>query len=188
MPLAKAGREGPVKPVAGLILVALALTACGPGPTGSPAAGTPQPSSIVATPTPSPSAEPSPSVVADVSCVSERLPEEPPVIDDQCPAAVAAVRQAVASFGYSVTRLALRPGPPDCGVIWPGAQSQPVCFGPHVIPGRAMTAWVAFAGTAKVAVLLLYRDFPFATALPSGTVWKAKLLAFEVPPAGWSWP
>ncbi|MBI3752307.1 MAG: hypothetical protein HY263_11705, partial [Chloroflexi bacterium] len=92
------------------------------------------------------------------------------------------------SFGFTITRIDVRPGPLDCGVIWPGAQSQAICLGAFVIPGRAMSAWVGFAETSKVAVVGLFRDFPFASAPPSGSIWTATLLAYEVPPTACTWP
>jgi hypothetical protein len=96
----------------------------------------------------------------------------------------------VERLGEPIARIYLRPGPFDCGVLWPGVGSPPVCFGVAVLPGSTMHGWVSFSGTDKVAAVALRRDVvPISGAIPSPVPpWTASLVAFVVPPTGWSMP
>ena len=101
-------------------------------------------------------------------------------------AAIAAVRAVVARLALPITQIYIEPGPFECGVIWPGLQSMPICFGVAVIPGTSMHGWVAFTGTAKAAAVSLFRAPPAGTT-PSGP-WQATIVAFVAPPTGWTMP
>jgi hypothetical protein len=105
---------------------------------------------------------------------------------DPCPSAIAATRAAVAPLGLTIARIHLEPGVFRCGAFWPGVGTPNVCLGPIVLPGTAMFGWVAFSGTAKVAAIQLSRTPSFDTT-PSSP-WRASLVAFDMPPAGWVMP
>jgi hypothetical protein len=52
-----------------------------------------------------------------------------------------------------------------------------------------MHGWVSFSGTDKVAAVALARDVSLGGAIPSPVPpWTARVVAFVVPPAGWSMP
>ncbi len=165
----------------GLILVAATAAACATAPTPS-AAPTPSPtlpSTVQPTPTPEPTVQ--------VSCLVN--PAEPPLNDDPCPAGVAAVRAVTATYG-TPTRIALLPGPFLCGDMFPPASPAIACFPPIIISGTSMHAWVAFAGTPKVAAVQLRRAMTFDGGKPVGTPgpWEASVVEFQVPPATFVMP
>jgi hypothetical protein len=151
----------------------------------------------VATPTPGPTevarptiATPMPTASPDVaiSCVPDPYAGNIAVVGDPCPGAIAAVRAATARLGAAIHGIVLRPGPFDCGVIWPGVQSAVTCFGPIIIPGRAMHGWVAFVGTDRVAAVSLWRDLPTSVPISTQPPWTATVTQFAVPPPGWQLP
>ncbi len=104
---------------------------------------------------------------------------------DPCLAALAAVGVVVGPLGVP-TRTRIQPGTFMCGVLWPGAQSMPLCLAPISMPGTAMHGWVSFAGTARVAAVQLTRTPPRGSTPPGP--WEAAVVAFEVPPTGWAMP
>jgi hypothetical protein len=64
-----------------------------------------------------------------------------------------------------------------------------MCTGLLALPGRWMHGWVSFFGTDKVAAVSLALDLPVSGAIPSAVPpWKADVVAFAIPPAGWSMP
>jgi hypothetical protein len=160
-------------------VLALLAGACVAGPTPI---STPTSSLPLATPIPASAP------ALDVSCTPDPDAGNISVVGDPCPNAIAAVRGAVAKLGYPILELVVRPGPFECGIIWPGVQSGPVCFGPIVIPGRAMSAWVSFSGTNRVAVVSLWRDLPTTVPIAIQSPWTATLVDFAVPPDGWTMP
>jgi hypothetical protein len=175
------------------ILLALAVAACAsPQPTPVPSVTPP-----VTPPSPSPSASPSPSVSPSPSPVAEtdvctppsgQLP--PAYAGDPCPAVLAAIRTAVAAYGFPIRRIVVAPDPFVCGDLWPGVGTPPVCFEPLILPGRDMHGWVSFVGTEAVAAVTAGRaSMPEdATPPPSPLPWTVRVAAFEVPPAGWVMP
>jgi hypothetical protein len=156
----------------------LLVLAAGCGPTA------PSPAPTSAEPTPLP-ASPTPSVpVAVTSCQPD--PNAVP-LGDPCPSAILAVRSAIAGLGLPTT-IVVQPGRFYCGVIWPGVGSPPACLGgPAIEPGREMRAWVAFAGSSKVAAVALLRDLAASPAASPGP-WLTNVFAFQVPPEGWVLP
>ncbi len=113
-----------------------------------------------------------------------------PIPIESCPDAIAAVRAVVAPLGLPIARIYLVGGRFQCGDLWPGSGSPPVCFEPFYLPGTAMHGWAAFFGTDNVAAVALTRILPSpspVTPLP-GWPWQAHLLAFVVPPPGWVMP
>jgi hypothetical protein len=123
-----------------------------------------------------------------VICVPETGPLPSGLAGDQCPSAIAAVRTVVEPLGEPIVRIYLQPGL-FCGGFWPGVGSPPVCYGVAVLPGSTMHGWVSFSGTDKVAALTLFRDVPVSGVIPSPIPpWTASVVAFIVPPAGWSMP
>jgi hypothetical protein len=175
-----------------LVLGAAVLAACTPTPTPSP---TQQPSiapssaslSPLITPTPS---APAPSSAAEsVACVpfTGQLPAG--LEGDPCPSALAAVRAIVEPLKFPIARIYIEPGPFICGsYLWPGIGSPPVCFGPIILPGTKMHGWIAFQSTGKVAAVALSRRVPGRASPSSVPPWRAVLMVFVVPPAGWVMP
>jgi hypothetical protein len=184
-----------MKPFA-IALVSALLVACAPGPsptmTATPSVN-PSPSAP-SSPRASPAA-PSPSLPTSkpaetAICAPETRPL-PSALRDPCPSAIAAIRAVVEPLGQPIARIYLEPDPFECEVLWPGIMSPPpqVCMSPLILPGRWMHGWVSFSGTDKVAAVELARDLPVSGAIPSPVPpWKASVVAFIVPPAGWSMP
>ncbi len=176
-----------------LLLVTLAACAS-PAPTAAPTQPPPQSTTPSPPPSPPPPASPSPPATATASpspsasivCVPEPAEVAPGGSGDPCPSALAAVEAVVAPLGLPVTQVRIQPGPFQCSVLWPGAESPVVCFGPIIVPGASMHGWVGFSGTAKVAAVGLSRTPPHGST-PGGP-WKASVAAFTVPPDGWAMP
>ena len=68
-----------------------------------------------------------------------------------------AVEELVARLG-PIARIRIDPSFFECGQLWPGVGSPPLCFEPAIIPGLAMHGWVSIVGTDKVAAISLYRS------------------------------
>jgi hypothetical protein len=124
----------------------------------------------------------------DVSCTPDS--EAPGYLGDPCPEAITAVELAVAPVRLPITGVVIEPGPFFCDDVWPGAGSDPPCYGPMVRPGQFMHAWVSFERSQRVAAVALGRDFPIepGSPQPSAPPWNATLVTVEVPPADWSAP
>jgi hypothetical protein len=88
-----------------------------------------------------------------------------------------AVLAAVAGLGFEVRSVMIRPFGFGCGGPFPsGIYSCPLVRAGQG-PAGPPTAYVGFVGTLKVAAL---------TIIPvDGSSLRAKVIAFEVPPAGW---
>jgi len=97
--------------------------------------------------------------------------------------------EAVAARLGSIARIRVDPDPFECGDLWPGVGSPPICFGVVILPGLAMHGWASFVGTDKVAAIALRRSSigPYSVGAPFGP-WQGSLEAFVVPPAGWVMP
>ena len=95
-----------------------------------------------------------------------------PILD--CPAAEAAVLVAVAGLGYPAQSVTIRPYGFTCGD--PFGSGKMACL--YIT--RGPVAYVRFVGTNKVAALTI--------ALDASGQMVASVVAFEVPPAGWSMP
>lgn len=161
--------------------IAPSLVPISPSPSAAPSPSASSPAPSVSLPTSTPA--------ETVICVPEKGPLPSALAGDPCPSAIAAVRAVVEPLGQSIARIYIEPGRFDCGVLWPGVGSPPLCFGPLILPGRTMHGWVSFSGTDKVAAVALARDVPVGGAIPSPVPpWTASLVAFIVPPAGWSIP
>jgi hypothetical protein len=163
---------------AGVALAAVIAVACSPTVSPSPSA------------TAGPLGTSSPSLTAiDVTCEPDATPA-PALQGDPCPGATTAVELAVAPVRLPIERIAIEAGPFFCDVIWPGARSSPPCFGPAVIPGQYMHAWVSFIQSEKVAAVALGRNLPADLSVPATAPlpWNATLVTVEVPPAGWAMP
>ena len=90
-----------------------------------------------------------------------------------CPAEEVAVQTAVAHLGYPIQQIAIAPTIFPCGVPWPSGDV--ACP-----PEFELAAFVTFGGTKNVAALTI-------VLLANGPV-VATVVAFEVPPSGWSMP
>ncbi len=132
---------------------------------------------------------PSPTSVASIACRADPAPLPSYLADDPCPSAILAVQIAVAPVRLPIERMAIEPGPLFCDVIWEGLGSPPICYGSIFRPGQFMHAYVRFAGSARIAVVMLGLDLPIDDA-PAATrpPWSATLVTVEVPPAGWMMP
>jgi hypothetical protein len=132
---------------------------------------------------------PSPSLAVAASCVPDPGAGSG-VLSDPCPSAIAATLQAVAAYGVVPLRVSLVWGYFGCaGYIWPGAGTEPVCFGAFEVPGRDMHGWVSFAGSRKVAAITLRRDLPADGSAPAfPPPWHATVIAFQIPPPGFEMP
>jgi len=110
------------------------------------------------------------------------------VLADECPSAIVTFDAVAARLG-SIARIRIDPDPFQCGDLWPGVGSPPLCFGPMILPGRAMHGWASFVGTDKVAAIALGRSAigPYSVGASFGP-WQGSLEAFVVPPAGWVMP
>ena len=76
----------------------------------------------------------------------------------------------------------------QCNDVWPGVGPDVVCFGAVEFSGTRMHGWVTFAGTDKVAAVSISRQLPVDRGTAAPGPWTAKLMTFEVPPAGWVLP
>jgi hypothetical protein len=100
------------------------------------------------------------------------------------------VQEAIASARLTAQRVVILPGPLFCDVIWEGYGSPAACFGFDARPGQYMHAYISFADSPKVAVVMLGLDLPDDDNAPAATrpPWLATLVAFDVPPADWVMP
>lgn len=134
-----------------------------------------------------PSGTPMPT--ATVACAEESGPLAPGLSGPACRSAILAVELAVAPVRLPIDRIVIQPGPFFCDVIWPGVQSPSACVGMNVRPGQYMHAWASFAGSSKIAAVMLGLDLPGDdTAAASRPPWSATLVAVENPPDGWVMP
>ena len=175
-----------------VLAASVAVGACSPLPTpsASPApsvtpAPTASPPSATPTPTVTPTLSPTP-VAETVTCIPESQPLPAGLEGDPCPDVVAAVRSVVEPLGTPTAIYVANRGF-DCGDVWPGVGSPVACFGPLELPGTRMHGWVTFAGTDNVAAVSISRR-PGAGPTATPSPWVAKLMTFEVPPAGWAMP
>ena len=107
---------------------------------------------------------------------------------DECPSAVVAVEALVARLG-PIVRVQVDRGPFECGDLWPGVGSPPMCYGSLIVRGSTMHGWASFLGADKVAAIALQRSSLERNSVgPPFGPWKARLAAFVVPPAGWVMP
>lgn len=169
-----------------LMTVGVAIVVSG-RPTG-PAPLHPAETTARANPTDRPRA-PSPGPTAKVRCTEETGPLAPGLDGPACPSAVLAVEIAVAPVRLPIERIVVEPGPFYCDLLWPGVQTAPVCIGYAVQPGQFMHAWVSFAGSPKVAVVMLGLNLPVDDASPPARPpWQTSLVTVELPPNGWVMP
>jgi hypothetical protein len=161
-----------MKTLAAALLCAL-LAGCGtslPSPIASAAA--------IPTSTPSPTVpSPSPSLTIAFTCYRDPVPtpRDPAYLPSSyCPAEEVAVETALAHLGHPAQRITVAWGGFPCG--------QPFGSGMMACPIAAIgtVAYAAFVGTDEVAALTI-------ALLPNGPV-VATVVAFEVPPSGWSIP
>ena len=124
---------------------------------------------------PSPESNPTPTPAISFGCSSVQLngPSPDSSTASWCPVAEVAVETAVADLGYPIQRIVIAPTTFPCGVPWPSGYA--ACP-----PFLELAAFVTFAGTDQVAALTI------ATASDRPPI--ATLVAFQVPPAGWSMP
>jgi hypothetical protein len=156
----------------------LLLAAC----TATP---TPSPTAVIASPGPTVTGQPSPPAVSpDVACLPWGQPMPSALAGDPCPAALGAVRAAVAPLGGAIAQLRLEPGPFWCNAIW----VPPTCAMLVVISGLDLHGWVSFVGTSEVAAVTVSRVPPARTAGSTPGPWTAKVVEYRVPPAGWVMP
>lgn len=169
-----------------VIAIAVALGIASPAPNRVPAAVATQP----AAPDDAGAAAPTPDPSATFMCTREPGQVPTYLASDPCPSAIEAVQAAVATVRMPIERMATEPGPLFCGVIWEGYGSPAVCFGPDIRPGQYMHAYVSFADSDKVAVVMLGLDLPADDNDPAATrpPWQTTLVAFDTPPIGWAMP
>ena len=148
-----------------------------PSSTASPSPTLTTSAAPTATPVP---ATPSPSPSVGIAFTCSGLPAKgagsppaSPILD--CPAAEAAVLVALASLGYPVQSVTIRPYGFTCGD--PFGSGKMACL--YIT--RGPVAYVRFVGTNKVAALIIGTE-------RGGPVIAATVEAFEVPPPGWSMP
>lgn len=162
-------------------LLCAAVAGCGsPPPSVTPSAS----ATPTATPTPAatPTVVPSPSPLPTVAftCYLDPLdpvplPISPPWLPSSyCPAEAVAVETAVASLGHIIESITITVRPMPCGPF-PSGDAR-FC----VLALTRPWAFVTFADTDMVAALTL--------ALVTGGPVVANVIAFQVPPAGWSVP
>jgi hypothetical protein len=167
--------------------VVVAIVVSGSPPNAAPPHVAESPSQ---SPSPSPSRPaPSPAPTATVRCVEEPEPLAAGLTGPACPSAILAVELAVAPVRLPIERISVEPGPFYCDLLWPGAQTAPPCVGYATRPGQFMHAWVGFAGSSEVAVVMLGLNLP-ADDTPGATrpPWHMTLVAVEIPPDGWVMP
>jgi hypothetical protein len=114
------------------------------------------------------------------------------VLADECPTAIVTLKTLAAQLG-SIVRIRIDPGPFECGELWPGVGSPPLCFGSAIFPGLTMHGWASFLGTSKVAAIALQRSSLQRSQVgprvgPPFGPWQASIASFVVPPAGWLMP
>jgi hypothetical protein len=109
---------------------------------------------------------------------------------DPCPDAITAAQLAVAPVRLPIERIVLEPGPFFCDLVWPGAQTAPICPAIGFLPGQFMHGWVGFHGSDQVAAVMLGLDLPANIDAPGATrpPWHATVVQLAVPPAGWVMP
>jgi hypothetical protein len=136
-----------------------------PSPTASLVPATPQPSS-------------SPAIA--LTCLGLELGAQSPAQPFDCQPEEAAVLLAVARLGFPVRSITIGLFDFRCGGPFPtGVRSCPAMLAPT---GGA--AYVTFVGTPKVAAVI----FTVAPPQPPDPPLPTTVVAFEVPPAGWSMP
>lgn len=125
-----------------------------------------------------------------VDCRRDAATPPDALAGDPCPSAITAVELAVATVRLPIDRMVIEPGPLFCNVVWEGVDSPPACYGPIVIPGQYMHAYVSFQGTRQVAVVMLGLDLPANLDAPTATrpPWHSTLITVAVPPPGWVMP
>ena len=96
---------------------------------------------------------------------------------DDCPAEEAAIYAAVAYIDHTVASMTILPGGFGCPPF------MEMC--PSVVIEQP-AAYVTFTGTAQVAAVTLTPEL--SLALHPTTSFSATVVAFEVPPAGWTAP
>ena len=106
---------------------------------------------------------------------------------DECPTAIIAFEAVAARLG-TIARVRIEAGDFDCGDLWPGVGSPPICFGPFILPGSAMHGWASFVRTDKVAAITLRRSPTGPNSVAAFGPWHGSLETFVVPPAGWVMP
>ena len=127
----------------------------------------------LATPAPLPDPVPTPPISFRCHPLQLNGPSSGPGATALCVPAEVAAAVAVGPLGYPIQAIAIAATSLPCGVPWPSGYV--VCP-----PDFENTAFVEFIGTHKVAVLTI-------TFEPNGPA-VAKLIAFEVPPSGWTMP
>ena len=96
---------------------------------------------------------------------------------DYCPAEEAAIYAAVANIDHTVASMTIMPGGFGCPPF------MQMC--PSVVIGQP-AAYVTFTGTAQVAAVTLTPEL--SIALHPTTSFTATVVAFQVPPPGWTAP
>ena len=161
-----------LKAFAVAMLCTLLAGCAAPVPSSTP---TESPTATI-TPSPITTPSPSPSPTIAFTCYRDPVPtqRDPAYLSSSyCPAEEVAVRTAVAHLGYPIQQIAIAPTIFPCGMPWPsGDMACPPVF--------ELAAFVTFGGTKNVAALTI-------ALLPNGSV-VATVVAFEVPPTGWSMP
>jgi hypothetical protein len=148
-----------------------------PPPQSAPPAPAPPSSPPIAPPSPAPSA----SAAFTVNCLGSSEPgglASSPTVLHECSELVSAVLAAVAPLGYPVQAMTLRTFDFGCG----GPFAMGVYFCPMIPAARKVpgSGYVTFIGTDKVAAVSYEAvdDPPIIV----------KVVAFQVPPAGWVMP
>lgn len=126
---------------------------------------------------PAPSSSQSPMVA--LTCYRDLVPtpgDSAWLPSSYCPAEEVAVETAVAHLGFPARSVRIEPFGFQCAGPFPSGP-QMAC---PSIPNTGLTADVTFAGTPEVAALNLALD-------PDGQM-VATIVAYAIPPAGWSLP
>ena len=140
---------------------------------------TPLASTTPSAPTPPPSSPVAITHVA-ITCAdpaTSNPAHESLVTVDYCPAEEGAIYAAVAALDHAVASMTILPGGFGCPPF------MEMC--PAVVIGQP-AAYVTFTGTAQVAAVTLTPELSIASH-PT-TSFTAVVVAFEVPPAGWTAP
>lgn len=143
-------------------------------------------------PSASPTGGSTPAPTATVACSEEPGDLALGLTKPACPTAILAVQLAVAPVRLPIERIVIQPGPLYCDVLWPGVQTAaPGCRGGYAVsPGQFMHAWIRFAGSQKIAVVMMGLDLPEPVRDPGRTrpPWQTTLVTVEIPPTGWVMP